>query len=59
MKGHFLVKDHILGILKLLMIFSWDGILQSAGTDSTVNLWLASSSSNDELTTERLFSCPI
>lgn len=32
-------------------------ILQSAGTDSTVNLWLASPSTSDEFTAERLFAC--
>lgn len=30
-------------------------MLQSSGTDSAVNLWLASSASRDQLTSERLF----
>ncbi|PON60566.1 WD repeat containing protein [Parasponia andersonii] len=36
----------------------YEGLILSSGTDSTVNLWLASSSSGDELTSERLVDSP-
>ncbi|XP_015884079.1 WD repeat-containing protein DWA2 [Ziziphus jujuba] len=36
----------------------YDGLILSSGTDSTVNLWLASSTNWDELTSERLVDSP-
>lgn len=52
---HLLVKGGLhtkLSCRGYLLIFHGMWMLQSAGTDSTVNLWLASIN-HDELTTER------
>lgn len=53
--AHLLVKGDLhtkLSYRGYLVICDWMWMLQSAGTDSTVNLWLASTN-HDELTTER------
>ncbi|KAJ7005664.1 WD repeat-containing protein DWA2-like [Populus alba x Populus x berolinensis] len=36
----------------------YDGLILSGGTDSTVNLWFASTTTSDELTSESVFKSP-
>jgi hypothetical protein len=45
----------LLAILFINIFLTKGKLLQSGGSDSTVNLWFASTTTSDELTSERSF----